>query len=257
MLTPIEKITESIKTHFKLFGAKGVLRRALMMFPGMGNEFKATIPRSSRKVFIRLGTTDVAAFEHVFINNEYGFSLTQDPKVIVDAGANVGMSAAYFSLNYPGAKIIAIEPEPGNFSVLLKNAELFQSIVPKNIALWNQDGEVSIQHTPAGSWGTRVTAQKATASTRVRSMKLNTLLKEFHIEHIDLLKVDVEGAECEIFEDAALWMRRVKVVCAELHDRFRPGCSKAFEAATAEFPVRWRQGELMCAAREGAICIQR
>ena len=235
---------------------RGVLRRALTSLPGVNNEFNALIPKFSRNVYVRLGTTDVSAFEHVFVNNEYGFSLTQEPLVIIDAGANVGMSAVYFSLKYPNAKIIAIEPELGNFHVLKKNAEMFPGIVPVNAALWNRNSFVSIEFTAGGSWGTRVSDRQTPSSVFVRAVKLSTLLRELSIGQIDLLKIDVEGAECEIFEDAPHWIAHVKVICAELHDRFRPGCSRAFEIATSGFSTRWRRGELTCVAREGAISVQ-
>src|SRR5688572_920365 len=94
----LDRIAVSINRHFKLFGAKGVLKRALVAASCASNEFRASIPNSSQNILLRLGTTDVAAFEHVFINNDYGFSLMRKPSVIIDAGANVGMSAAYFSL---------------------------------------------------------------------------------------------------------------------------------------------------------------
>jgi FkbM family methyltransferase len=253
MRAALEKIGNSIRTHLTLFGVRGVLFRMLTCLPGVSNEFKAYVPQLCRSVVVRLGTTDVAAFEHVFVAREYDFSSAQEPSIIIDVGANVGLSAVFFSLKYPNAKVIAIEPEPDNFKVLKRNAEIFSGIVPLNVALWNSDGHVSIEYTSDGSWGTRVSNNCAPSSAFVRSAKLSTLLSELGIVHIDLLKVDAEGAECEIFEDAHPWIADVEVICAELHDRFRTGCSAAFEIATVGFPVRWRRGELFCVAREGAI----
>jgi FkbM family methyltransferase len=238
--------------HFSLFGLKGVLARALYGLFGANNEFAAIIPHSSQKIILRLGTTDVAAFEHVFINDEYGFSLAQEPSIIVDAGANVGMSSAYFSLRYPAARIIAIEPEPTNFELLKKNAKLFPKVFPINAALWSHEGSVCIQDAGGGNWGMRV-ADSISSDLSIRCTTMSSLLKEFDIGQIDLLKVDVEGAECEIFADSSSWISHVGVICAELHDRFRPGCSQIFERATSEFRLRWRRGELHCVAREGRI----
>ena len=116
VMSTINRVVRSMRLYFNLFGAKGVLKRALVEVPGVSNEFRALIPHSSRKILLRLGTTDVAAFEHVFINDEYGFSFKRPPSIIIDAGANVGMSAAYFSLRYPAATIFAIEPETTNFA---------------------------------------------------------------------------------------------------------------------------------------------
>lgn len=217
--------------------------------------FSASTPRAQGNVLIRLGTTDVAAFEHVFLEEDYGFRL-RHPSVIVDVGANVGMSAVYFAQRYPEAKVIAIEPEPGNFNILSSNAKLFRTIVPIHAGLWNRDGFIAIQDGGHGSWGMRVSDEINPSAVLVRSLKFTTLLAEYGIEQIDLLKIDAEGAECEILEDFSGWISRVNVICAELHDRFRPGCLRAFEIATADFPVKWRRGELLCAARNDTISIK-
>jgi FkbM family methyltransferase len=255
-MSAITKAAVSLRMHFRLFGAKGVLKRALIAVSGTNNEFKAPIPHSSQEILLRLGTTDVAAFEHVFINDEYGFSLARQPSIILDAGANVGMSAVYFALRYPAATVIAIEPDPTNFAVLSKNARLFPRIAPINAALWSHEGVVRLQDGGAGNWGMRVAETSLSSGVNIRSTTLRTLLEQLAIDQIDLLKIDVEGAECEIFKDASPWISRVGVICAELHDRFRPGCSKIFEAATAGFPIKWRRGELHCVAREGLIAAE-
>ena len=126
---------QSAYKHFELFGTRGVAARAITAIPGVSNEFLARVPNRSDKVIVRLGTTDVAAFEHVFVQREYGFDLIKPPKVIIDAGANVGMSAVYFALRYPVAKIVAIEPELTSFRILEKNARLFPQIIPIRAAL--------------------------------------------------------------------------------------------------------------------------
>lgn len=242
----MQRTLQSLRRHFNLFGARGVLNRAALAVPGWSNEFWAAIPGHSRTVLIRLGTTDVAAFEHVFIDQEYKLSvLPQQPNVIVDAGANVGMSAIYFALRYPAAKIIAIEPEPSNFEILSKNAKLYPQIVPVHAGLWNHDDGVEIQDQGASHWSKQI----VNGSHTIPSMTLPTLLKRFSLDRVDLLKIDIEGAECELFQDAQSWISRVGAICIELHDRFRPGCSEAFESATESFPLRWRQGPLECVAR--------
>lgn len=245
------RTANSALMYFTLFGARGALNRAFCMWRRT-NEFRAPIPHSSKRLILRLGTTDVAAFRHVFIDDEYGFLLARPPSTIVDAGANVGMSAVYFSLRYPAAKIIAIEPEPTNFDVLSKNAKLFPNIIPIHAALWSHEGAVAVQDGGDGHWGMRVGGTAASDST-IRAITLQALLEEQRLDYVDLLKVDVEGAECEIFGDPSSWIGRVGIICAEMHDRFRPGCSRIFASATAEFPIRWRRGELSCVARDGLI----
>jgi FkbM family methyltransferase len=239
--------------HFSLFGVRGLVKRALIGVPGGCNEFKASIPQTAKQVIVRLGTTDVAACEHVFINHEYGFSLARPPSIIVDAGANAGMSAVYFALRYPGATIIAVEPETSNFVTLMKNAELFPQIIPINAALWKHDGLVHIQDGGLGHWAMRTIEGRVPTRQAIRATTIQALMQHLRIQQIDLLKIDVEGAECEILEEPSPWIGHVGVIWAELHDRFRPGCLEIYRAATVAFPIRWRQGELHCAGREGQI----
>ena len=253
LVSTIRSATKSARVHFRLFGVRGLAKRTLISLPGGSNEFKASIPQTAKQVVVRLGTTDVAAFEHVFINDEYDFSLARPPSIILDAGANVGMSAVYFALRYPGATIIAVEPETSNFATLLKNAELFPQIRPINVALWKHEGLVHIQDGGGGHWGMRTIEGKVPTRQAIRATTIQALMQHLRVQQIDLLKIDVEGAECEILEEPSPWIDHVGVICAELHDRFRPGCLEIFRAATVAFPIRWRQGELHCAAREGLI----
>jgi FkbM family methyltransferase len=234
------KIIESAKRHYALFGLRGLARRTTA---SVFERFRAKIPGSKRQVIIRLGTTDVAAFEHVFIDNEYDFDLGRSPKFIIDAGANVGLASVFFALKYPTANIIAVEPEPSNFAILKKNAKLFPQIVPLQAALWNRDGFVDLKDGGAGHWGMQVTQGDSIAA-----ISMPTLLRLFNIQEVDVLKIDVEGAEVELFSDTK-WIDCVSMICIELHDRFRKGCETAFEETTGEFPKRWRRGELRCVAR--------
>ena len=201
VVSAVRRAAASLHTHFSLFGARGVLKRVLLGLTGsLDRRFSASIPNSTKNIILRLGTTDVAAFEHVFVEDEYKFWLARQPSTIIDAGANVGMSAVYFALRYPGAKIVAIEPEPTNFDVLTSNAKLFPQIIPINAALWNREGVVQIEDGGGGNWGMRVADTNIPSEIAVRSTTLASLLEQLNLDHVDLLKIDVEGAECEIFE---------------------------------------------------------
>jgi hypothetical protein len=76
-------------------------------------------------------------------------------------------------------------------------------------------------------------------TTRVRGMTIETLMKEVGISSIGLLKLDVEGAEAEIFQNAA-WIKDVQTIAIELHDRIKPGCRSSVEAAAKDFQCRER-----------------
>ena len=109
----------SAREILKLFGVQGVMARACLSFR-VNREYAARIPGRTEKVILRFSTTDVAVYDQVFVQNGFGFDLPFNPTVIVDAGANCGISPVYFALRVPNAKIIALEPEPSNFAILQK-----------------------------------------------------------------------------------------------------------------------------------------
>jgi hypothetical protein len=81
-------------------------------------------------LILRRNTSDKHVFRQIFITKDYNIPLKIKPKLIVDAGANVGYSSLWFSRKYPKSKIIAIEPEDSNYEVLIKNTDSNDNIFP-------------------------------------------------------------------------------------------------------------------------------
>jgi len=69
-------------------------------------------------------------------------------------------------------------------------------------------------------------------------------MRNFSIDYIDLLKIDIEGSEKEVFE-ACDWQDRLDSIVIELHDRFKPGCSQVVNRALQGFS-RTTSGDLTC-----------
>lgn len=117
---------------------------------------------------------------------------------IIDAGANVGMFSIYCS---PSAKTIyAIEPTPSHFNILKKITTKFNNIIPINCALWGEDENLTFYTIPFNTTANSAVATGGQALT-VIGKKLQTIIKENNIEHIDLLKMDIEGSEFKILND--------------------------------------------------------
>ena len=98
-------------------------------------------------------SSDVPTYDQVFLKREYDFDVKCSPKVIVDAGANIGLASVYFSNRFPNAKILAIEPEVSNFELLKKNIAQYDNIIPIHGALWNQNSEIDLMDPGLGKWG--------------------------------------------------------------------------------------------------------
>lgn len=203
-------------------------------------------------VTLRVPSTDVSTYKQVVTREEYGIELAKRPATIVDAGANIGLASAYFASRYPEARILAIEPEAQNFELLLKNTAPYPNIQAVRAALWSESGLIGVVDSGTGAWGFRTEASsEALVTNSVRAATLDELLDEYGFDHVDLLKMDIEGAEVEVFADTSEWIDRVNVVVAELHERYRTGCLRNFYNGTPGFPVEWTHGESTIVARQG------
>ena len=196
------------------------------------------VPGLPHPISLRAGTADVDMFQQVFLQHEYDFPAGEAPSLIVDGGANIGMASLFFAVRYPQARIIAIEPEAANARLLRQNTALFPQIEVVQAALWSEPGELTLENPEASSSSFRVQAAGSAAppGAAIRAVTLPELLAEAPPDARVLVKLDVEGAEKEIFSADTDWLQRVSILVVELHDRFKPGCGEALEAAVAPFP---------------------
>lgn len=174
--------------------------------------------------------------------------------MVVDVGAYTGLSASFFATRYPNATIIAIEPDETNFELLVLNTARFDNVHAVHAALWVESGFVSLTDPGDGSWGFRVAESDNSSATpteaipvphsrRVRAVTIDDIMQEYSLDKIDLLKVDVEGSEKEIFANANSWISCIDAICIELHDRFKAGCARSFFKAVDDFPIELQHGE--------------
>lgn len=246
---------ELLKDYLRVFGTGGVgfaARAATMAEPGAAT---LTPPGARQPVSVRLGTSDVSTYREVFIQHAYRLDLRTPPRVIVDAGANIGLTSVYFAIRYPGARILAIEPEASNAALLTANAAPYPNITVIRGAVWNANRPIDVLDPGLGKWGFRTGAGgNGHGGQQVPGMTIDALMDAHGVDYIDVLKVDVEGAERELFSDPSAWIDRVGVIVAELHDRFRPGCSRAFYGATAGFDLEWTtRDRTVAVARDGLL----
>jgi FkbM family methyltransferase len=232
----------------RIFGARGLwLALRTKLTNGQRLE-QAPIGATRHSVGIRLNSSDLATFTKIFLNREYEVPLAKEPKVIIDAGANVGYASAFFATQFPSAKIIAIEPEAANFQLLKQNTAAFPNVTALQAAIWPTSGRVDLLDPGKGSWGFEAAetghhAADARSLGSVRAVTVDELMSEFNLAQVDILKVDIEGGEKALFAGTPEWLKKVGVVMIELHDDRQPGCSQNFYNATKDFDREMRQGE--------------
>lgn len=182
------------------------------------------------RVAVRTADSDIYDFNHSLGPRREPLNLGFTPSMIVDAGANVGYSVLRFLLEYPDARIIAIEPDAGNLAQMAKNCAGYHSLIVEPHALWTHSTRLKITNPEEGSNAFQVAESPGGSIT---SVSIPDIIERHSIETIDLLKVDIEGSELEVFSDCEAWLPKVNALLVETHDRIRPGCSDAVRRAVA------------------------
>jgi FkbM family methyltransferase len=210
------------------FGAWPAIRSYPAFLYRSGQLVRVPTP-SGDHVWLRPGTSDLAVYDEVFRHKEYELPVpTAD--YIINAGAHVGCASVWLSARYPDARILAIEPDPENFRLLQRQARTRPNITPIQAGLWSHSTKLAIANPTANTWSFQVTAASAEPGT-LAAVTIGQLLGAYGFPRVDILKIDVEGAELEVFQTAHEWIDRVGTIVIELHDRSRPGCTEALRRA--------------------------
>ena len=183
---------------------------------------------------------DVGIVNSIFGFQEYQLPVMKDfnPKLILDCGGNIGCAAVYFANKFPTAQIYSVEPEKNNFKLLTFNTAFYDNVHPLKSALWDKETFIRVaeqeKFNPLGFMTFETTADDPDA---FRTTTVKKLLAESGFDEIDLLKIDIEGAEKEVFSapDVDEWLSKVKVLVIELHDRMKLGCSHEFFKAISKY----------------------
>lgn len=139
--------------------------------------------------------------KEIFLLGEYQISTTKKSPVIIDCGANIGLSILYFKKKYPTSKIIAFEPNPNVFSILRLNLEQnhIQGVELYNYCLSDSEGEIEffVNENLGTMEGSVLEERGGNKKLKVKAVRLSSYIKE----EVDLVKMDIEGAEINVFDD--------------------------------------------------------
>jgi FkbM family methyltransferase len=185
-------------------------------------------------LYARSGTSDIDVYEQVFLWREYQcLDHVREASLVVDCGANVGYSSAYFLSRFPAAKVIAVEPDPGNFAQMERNlAPYADRVAAWRTGVWSHPARLVIS---SDSWGddrewARTVREARAGEIGMEAVDIATLLAQSGRERISILKVDIEGAERIVFGAPCPWLSYVDNIVVELHNR---ECETVFSNAIA------------------------
>lgn len=217
--------------------------------------FNLTSKKLNFPVSARPRTSDLGVFYQIFVFNEYRcVSRLSSPKLIIDLGANVGYSSTYFLSQFAGCKVIAVEPDPANFAALKHNVAPYRERVTTiQAAVWPRSEKLALNHGGEGTeWGVSVSPA---AGGAVKTITVPDLLKMSGQDRISLLKIDIEGAETELFRSDIGWLSRVDNLVIELHG---DEASKIFHSAVADsgFAISTCDELTVCLSASGSRTIR-
>jgi FkbM family methyltransferase len=202
-------------------------------------------------LYLRPGTSDWTALRHVLEERDCDVALVQEPRLIVDGGANVGFASVLFANKYPRARILAVEPHRDNAVIMRLNCLGYPYVELINSAIWSYNAclEIANPDSPIhGGFQVRETTSLRNPNT-FHGITVTELLHRTDEQEIDLLKLDIEGAEAEIFSHGYHdWIRRIKTLVIECHGE---SAEKIVRKAMAE------AGSFRCFQRGEKLVFQR
>lgn len=210
-----------------------------------GEVFSIPTPLCTYPVYCRPGTSDIHVFAQVLFDEQYlCLDFLKGVKRILDCGANVGYTAAYLLTKHPEATLVAIEPDPETAKMLRKNTGGYGDRVQViEAGIWHRDAGLKIVPSPIGAWANQVHECEPGETPQVTAVGIGSLMDRLGWDWVDLLKIDIEGAEVNVFRnDTSAWIKRVGTIAIELHNE---EAREAFFNTVKPFsPVLEEHGEL-------------
>lgn len=173
-------------------------------------------------------SSDIYVFFQVFIRDEYSpffkclKALEEAPQVCLDAGANVGYFTLALGCWFPTSKVFSVEPDLENYQVLLTNLSLNgmkEFVVPVHAALWVENKKLFLQRQAVQEWAYTVT-EEVTSDGECEALTIGKILNNYELDRFCAIKIDVEGAEQQLFSDRSFLhhIQQSKIIGLEIHD---------------------------------------
>jgi FkbM family methyltransferase len=194
-------------------------------------EYRLRVRGYAHPITIRGGqSTDAWALYELLVKDEYAFfGDLESPVFIIDGGANIGIASLYFLNRYPTARVVAIEPHPPNCEICRKNlAPYGERAMVIQGALWKNPGRLVLDDARGEEWTMSVRSGGPGQTGSVEAFTLPDLIA-YGDGKVDLLKLDIEGSEKELFGPGAQdWLPAIRNIVIELHGK---DCSDGFFGA--------------------------
>jgi len=182
-------------------------------------------------IVLRSQGSDWDVFKQIFQHEEYKALLKTislngiELEFILDLGANIGLTTAYIKKFHPDAEVICVEPDKNNFAQLSLNIAKLSKIKAINAGIWNKCTALTEDEPFRGGddWSKTFKEGNGSQLGITEGITIQHILQQYAKTRIDLLKIDIEGAERFIFDESISnlnFLTVTKVIAIEIHDEY-------------------------------------
>lgn len=261
----MKKLASRWPKYLQRFGMLGGLRLAVAIERAQPDDRDSRVayrvPGFDAPVQLRRTVSDHAIFWQCLVARQYDIDrfphsqrldevyrtelATGRSPVIVDCGANIGLSALFFAQRFPGARIVAVEPDAQNFEMLRANTmHLGDRVRCVRGGVWPVTMPLKIENPDAGSAAFRVRPAQAGDDGTVDAYSIDDLCRHGGGGVLLAVKIDIEGSQASLFQANTDWVAQAHLITLELDDWLLPwaGTSRSFFACLGRHPFEYLLG---------------
>jgi len=207
------RLTADTRSRFRLV-TDFALSRLIGLTPrGQRNRVREVRLRAGIKIRYRLNKGDLHSIREIWFQQAYRLPFPDPSGVLLDLGANIGMTSLWLAKNYSITRVIAVEPDPANAALVRQNLKmngitgevLEAAIGPKELMTRFEFSE----HSNLGKLSER--------GSLVPMISVGRIIQKFEITRLALIKIDIEGAEQELFNGPTEWLASTDAIIIEFH----------------------------------------
>jgi FkbM family methyltransferase len=276
MLTALKRRISRLPNYIRAHGLSAGVRLAWSIekqLPATAEQPRPFAVHPYGQVWLRECVSDHSIFFQCLVRRQYDFShMAHWPRVrqhydalvaagkrplIIDCGGNVGLSSLWFAHAFPEARIVVVEPDQRNFAVLTRNlSRVAERVQAVNGGVWGHSGTLHITNPEAG-FAAFMLAESAAGelpANAIKAYSIDDLMRAAQADEIFIVKVDIEGAQEQVFAENTGWVAKTRVLMIELDDWRLPwqGNSLSFFRCTSQLPCDYvLDGETLFCFRHG------
>lgn len=190
------------------------LSRFIGLVPrGQRNRLREIRLRADIKIRYRLNKGDLHSIREIWLEEAYRLPFDVLSGILLDLGANIGMTSVWLSKRFPFTEVIAVEPDPDNAVLVRQNLELNGiSGQVLRAAIGPREGTARFEFSESSNLG-----RLAEKGSLVPMIGVDTIIKTFAVKRFALVKIDIEGSEQELFDGPTAWLARTDAMVIEFH----------------------------------------